>query len=161
MEDQHSLTYSQQELPPVVTMMPSPGMGHLLPMIEFAKRLSRHHNLPVTFLIPTYAPPSNAQTTLLSSLPRFISHTFLSPATLSDLPPNTQIDTLISLAVLRSLPSLRHSLLSLSAVHRVAALVVDIFGTDAFDLARELNAPLTSSSLLVPCFCPSPCTCLA
>ncbi|XP_027337373.1 hydroquinone glucosyltransferase-like [Abrus precatorius] len=135
MQDQQCATTS---LPPLVAMMPSPGMGHLIPMIEFAKRLTRHHNLHVTFLIPTNAPPSKPQTTLCSSLSRAISHLFLPQVPLSDLPPNTKIETLISLTVLRSLPSLRHSL---AALHRVAALVVDSFGTDAFDVAGELNIP--------------------
>nr|QDM38907.1 UDP-glycosyltransferase UGT72B43 [Glycyrrhiza uralensis] len=128
-------------LSPVVAMMPSPGMGHLIPMIEFAKRLFLNHGLHVAFLIPTDGPPSKAQTTVLSSLPRGISHVFLPPVTLSDLPPDTKIEPLISLTVLRSLPSLSHSLLSLAASHRVAALVVDLFSTDAFDTASELNIP--------------------
>nr|UTM61880.1 UDP-glycosyltransferase 20354 [Pueraria montana var. lobata] len=157
MEDhqQYSLSNSKRDqellLAPLVAMMPSPGMGHLIPMVEFAKRLSRHHNLQVTFLIPTNAPPSKAQTTLLSS----ISHIFLPPVTLSEVPPNTQMDTLVSLTLLRSFPSLRHRLVSLAATSRVTALVLDFFGTDAFDLARELNIPpyvfFPSAAMLLSC----------
>ncbi|CAJ1972987.1 unnamed protein product [Sphenostylis stenocarpa] len=80
------------------------GVGHLIPMIEFAQRLSRHHNLQISFLVPTCAPPSEAQTTLLSFLP---------PVTLSDLPPNGKMESISCVAVHRSLPSLRHTLLSL------------------------------------------------
>ncbi|XP_047152438.1 hydroquinone glucosyltransferase-like [Vigna umbellata] len=123
----------------VVAMVPSPGMGHLIPMIQFAKRLCRHHNLRITFLIPTNAPPSQAQTTILTSLPSLISHVFLPTVTLTDIPPNAKMETIISVTVLRSLLYLRHALLSLSATHRVTALLLDFFGTDAFDLARELN----------------------
>ncbi|XP_014498589.1 hydroquinone glucosyltransferase [Vigna radiata var. radiata] len=123
----------------IVAMVPSPGMGHLMPMIQFAERLCRHHNLRITFLIPTNAPPSHAQTTILTSLPPLISHVFLPTVTLTDIPPNAKMETIISVSILRSLPYLRHALLSLSATHRVTALLLDFFGTDAFDLARELN----------------------
>ncbi|XP_061349856.1 hydroquinone glucosyltransferase-like [Gastrolobium bilobum] len=141
MEHQPSLT-SKQELPPIVATMPSPGMGHLIPMIEFAKRLIRHQDLAVTFVIPTVdGTPSKAQTTVLRSLPNTISHIFLSPVSLSDLPPDTKIEPLISLTVVRSLPSLRHYLLSLAATHHISALVVDLFGTNAFVVAGELNVP--------------------
>ncbi|XP_027335905.1 hydroquinone glucosyltransferase-like [Abrus precatorius] len=137
-EQKHSLISTKQELPPIVAMMPSPGMGHLIPMIEFAKRLTRHHNLHVKFFIPTSTPPTKPQITLFSSLSRAISHVFLPQVSLSDLPPNTKIETLIFLTVLRSLPSLRHSLV---ATHHVTALIVDPFCTDVFDVAGELNIP--------------------
>ncbi|ESW19284.1 hypothetical protein PHAVU_006G111400 [Phaseolus vulgaris] len=126
--------------PPMVAMMPSPGMGHLIPMIEFAKRVVRYHNLSVTFVIPTQGPPSKAQTAVLHALPDSISHTFLPPVTLSDLPPDAMIETTMSHVVLRSLPSLREAFHSLSATHTLAALVVDLFSTDAFDIAAEFNA---------------------
>ncbi|KAE9605726.1 hypothetical protein Lal_00025364 [Lupinus albus] len=139
-EQQLQITLNEQHpLSPIVVMMPSPGMGHLIPLTEFAKRLILHHNLSVTIIIPTNSPPSMAQTTVLRSLPSAISYIFLPPVTLSDLPPHTKAEPLISLTVLRSLPSLRHSLLSLNAT--VTALVVDLFGTDAFDVANDLNIP--------------------
>lgn len=40
--------------------IPSPSMGHLIPMAEFAKRLVRNHNFTVTLIIPTNSPPSKA-----------------------------------------------------------------------------------------------------
>ncbi|KAI5421977.1 hydroquinone glucosyltransferase [Lathyrus oleraceus] len=137
MEHQHE----QELLPPLVAMVSSPGMGHLIPMIEFAKRLTNHHNLPVIFIIPSDAPPSKAQTTVLSSLPHGISHIFLPPVTLSDLPPNTKPEPLMTITVLRSLPSLHQTLLSLMTSHRLSALIVDLFSTDAIDTATELDIP--------------------
>ncbi|CAL5195009.1 unnamed protein product [Lathyrus oleraceus] len=127
--------------PPMVVMLPSPGMGHLIPMIEFAKRISLHQNLEIIFLIPTEGPPSKAQITVLQSLPNSISHTFLPPVSFTDLPSNTKIETFISLAVLRSLPSLRETFHSLSVSHTITAVLVDLFGTDAFDVADEFNVP--------------------
>ncbi|CAK8560709.1 unnamed protein product [Lathyrus sativus] len=137
MEHQHE----QKLLPPLVAMVSSPGMGHLIPMIEFAKRLTNHHNLPVTFIIPSDAPPSKAQTIVLSSLPSAISHIFLPPVNLSDLPPNTKPEPLMTLTILRSLPSLHQTLLSLMTFHRLSALLVDLFSNDAMNTAAELDIP--------------------
>ncbi|RZC22520.1 Hydroquinone glucosyltransferase isoform A [Glycine soja] len=126
--------------PALVAMLPSPGMGHLIPMIEFAKRVVCYHNLAVSFVIPTDGPPSKAQKAVLEALPDSISHTFLPPVNLSDFPPDTKIETLISHTVLRSLPSLRQAFHSLSATNTLSAVVVDLFSTDAFDVAAEFNA---------------------
>lgn len=125
--------------PPTVALMPTPGMGHLIPMIEFAKRLVVHQDLTVVLLIPTDGPPSKPQLTVVHALPPSISHIFLPPVSLSDLPDDAKVETLISLIVVRSLPSLRDGLRSLSATHRLVALVVDLFGSDAFDVAREFG----------------------
>ncbi|XP_028794762.1 hydroquinone glucosyltransferase [Neltuma alba] len=124
--------------PPTVVMIPSPGMGHLIPMIEFAKRLVVH-GLAVAFVIPLDGPPSKPQKTVFRGLPSSITHTFLPPVSLPDLPDGTKIETIISLVVVRSLPSLRDAFRSLSAAHRLTAATVDLFGTDAFEVAREFG----------------------
>ncbi|KAK7397418.1 hypothetical protein VNO78_18589 [Psophocarpus tetragonolobus] len=126
--------------PAVVAMVPSPGMGHLIPMIELAKRVISYNNLAVSLVIPMDGTPSKAQTAVLQALPDAISHTFLPPVTLADLPADAKIETRISHTVLRSLPYLRQAFHSLSATHTLTALVVDLFGTDAFDVAAEFNA---------------------
>uniref|UniRef100_A0A7N0UFW1 Glycosyltransferase n=1 Tax=Kalanchoe fedtschenkoi TaxID=63787 RepID=A0A7N0UFW1_KALFE len=122
-----------------IAMLPSPGMGHLIPMAEFAKRLVHHHNFTVTFIIPADAPPSSAYNKVLTSLPSSIDHIVLPLVDLSDAPPNSRIETLISLTVARSLPSLRDALLASSK--KPLALLVDLFGTDAFDPAIDLGIP--------------------
>ncbi|KAL6322281.1 hypothetical protein AAG906_005248 [Vitis piasezkii] len=63
---------------------------------------------------------------------------------------------MISLTVLRSLSHLRSSLELLVSKTRVAALVVDLFGTDAFDVAAEFGvAPyifFTSTAMALSLF---------
>ncbi|KAI3955302.1 hypothetical protein MKX01_039739, partial [Papaver californicum] len=55
---------------PHIIMLPSPGMGHLIPFIELAKRLVLNHGFSVTFTIPTdTGSPSKAQKSVLESLP--------------------------------------------------------------------------------------------
>ncbi|CAK7348751.1 unnamed protein product [Dovyalis caffra] len=131
---------AQTDSPTHVAIFPSPGMGHLIPLVELAKRLVRQHNLSITFVMPSDGSPSKAQRSVLGSLPSTIDSVFLPPVNLSDLPEDVKIETAISLTVARSLPSLRYFFRSLDASDaRVVALVVDLFGTNAFDVAREFN----------------------
>ncbi|XP_062091442.1 hydroquinone glucosyltransferase-like [Humulus lupulus] len=126
---------------PHVAILPSPGMGHLIPLVEFAKRLVTAHDFTITFVVPTDGPaPSKTQKSVLSALPEAIDHVFLPPVNFDDLPEGTKIETMITLTVTRSLPALRDVMKSmLSRFGSVSALVVDLFGTDAFDVAREFN----------------------
>ncbi|KAL7233064.1 hypothetical protein ACSBR1_016831 [Camellia fascicularis] len=129
-----------EQPPPHIAILPTPGMGHLIPLAEFAKRLVLHHHFSATFLIPTDGPLSSTQKSFLEALiPSGISHLLLPPINLSDLPDHVHIETRISLTVTRSLPSLRQALQSMLSTTRLVAFVVDLFGTDAFDLAFEFN----------------------
>ncbi|XP_042490345.1 hydroquinone glucosyltransferase-like [Macadamia integrifolia] len=130
---------THQAPPPIITLLPSPGMGHLIPLAEFAKRLIQYHNFSVTFIFPTDGPISSAQKTVLDSLPKSINSIFLPPVNFDDLPEDVKVETRISLTVTRSLPSIQEAFKVLTATNRVSALVVDLFGTDAFDVAREFN----------------------
>ncbi|KAL8158783.1 hypothetical protein V2J09_000320 [Rumex salicifolius] len=115
--------------PPHIVIFPSPGIGHLIPLIEFAKRLVPRFSF--TLAVPTAGPPSSAERSLLSSLPPGVDSVFLPPIQVSD----TENPMLV--IVPRSLPSLRQ--LITADRRRVAALVVDLFGTDAIDVAMELG----------------------
>ncbi|KAF5744413.1 hydroquinone glucosyltransferase [Tripterygium wilfordii] len=122
-----------------IAILPAPGIGHLIPLVELAKRLLMHQ-LSITFFVPTDAPPSKAQKLVFESIhSNKINHIFLPPPSLDDLPQDTKIETRIALIVARSLPSLREALKPIAATKRLVALVVDLFGTDAFDVATEFN----------------------
>ncbi|VVA89659.1 unnamed protein product [Arabis nemorensis] len=125
---------------PHIAIIPSPGVGHIIPLGEFAKRLVDHHSFTVTFIIADESSPSTAQRSVLNSLPSSISYVFLPPVDLSDLPSTVGIETRISLTVTRSVPPLRELFRSLSTEKRLpAVLLVDLFGTDAFDVAVEFH----------------------
>ncbi|KAF5733112.1 hydroquinone glucosyltransferase [Tripterygium wilfordii] len=122
-----------------IAILPTPGMGHLIPLVELAKRLLIHQ-FSITFIVPTDAPPSKAQIAVLNSLHNNkINHIFLPPPSLDDFPQDAKAEVRIALIVARSLPSLREALKPIAATKRLVALVVDLFGTDAFDVAREFN----------------------
>ncbi|KAA8528256.1 hypothetical protein F0562_035493 [Nyssa sinensis] len=133
----YSMETTQQT--PCIAIFPAPGMGHLIPLTEFAKRLVIYHNFSVTFIVPTDGSPMNDQKAFLEALPRSINFIFLPPVSFDDLPEDAKIETRISLTVTRSLPALRHSLQVLTQSTPLSALVVDLFGTDTFDVAREFG----------------------
>ncbi|KAJ4967581.1 hypothetical protein NE237_019430 [Protea cynaroides] len=121
-----------------IAILPSPGMGHLIPLAELAKRLIHYHYLSITFIIPTDGTLSKSARELLDDLPKNINSVVLPPANLDDLhdvKPLARISQTIS----RSLPSLREVFKVLSTTTRLTALVVDLFGTDSFDVAKEFK----------------------
>lgn len=94
-----------------VAIVPSPGMGHLIPLVELAKRLVLHHDFFVTFIITTDDGSSmKPQKAVLESLPDSISSIFLPPVNFDDLFEDVKIETRIALSLTRSLPALRDSI---------------------------------------------------
>ncbi|ESW25273.1 hypothetical protein PHAVU_003G021900 [Phaseolus vulgaris] len=120
-------------------LLASPGMGHIIPMVELGKRLLTHHSFHVTiFLVTTTTSTSQIlqQTSNLSSLnivhvpPIDVSH---------KLPPNAPIELRIELTMLHSLPFLRSSITSINTLPPPSALIVDMFGLQALPMARDLS----------------------
>ncbi|KAJ4957108.1 hypothetical protein NE237_013891 [Protea cynaroides] len=74
-------------------------------------------------------------------LPKSIDTIFLSPVNLDDLSNDTNVEIRIYLTISHSLSSLRNAFEVVTATTPIAALVVDIFGSDAFDVAKEFNVP--------------------
>ncbi|KAL7203834.1 hypothetical protein ACSBR2_016979 [Camellia fascicularis] len=139
---------------PHVAFLPSPGMGHLIPFIEFAKQLVHNHHFSATILIPFAAPPTKAQKTVLQTLPKTIHHIFLSAVQLPNDINNTESQIFLTMTL--SLPSLKSTLSSLTATTHLAALVVDPFGLEAFDVAKEFSLSpylFFSSTAMVLLFC--------
>ncbi|GAB4857520.1 hypothetical protein Ancab_015428 [Ancistrocladus abbreviatus] len=131
----------QKMMTPRIVIIPTPGLGQLIPLTEFAKQLVLHHNFCVTFLLPTDGSSTASQLSLLLTLPASISHLFLSPVNLSDLPLDTHIFTRIVLTLTRSIPALRDPLRQLSESTRLVAIVFDLFGPVALNLAGEFGVP--------------------
>lgn len=129
------------EQTPHIIVVPSPGMGHLIPLITYSKRLVSCHDFLVTFLIPNEGSPSQAQKTVLNSLPKSISYVFLPPVCLDDLPEDAHIETRLCHTVARSLASMKEAMAEIVKNSRVVALVVDLFGTDAFDVGKDFHVP--------------------
>ncbi|XP_027362674.1 UDP-glycosyltransferase 72E1-like [Abrus precatorius] len=145
---------------PHAVLLASPGMGHLIPMLELAKRLLTYHSFNVTiFVVTTDSSTTTShilqQTSNLSSLNVVV----MPPIDVSTkLRPNPSLGERIVLTMLESLPFLRSSFVSMKLPP--SALIVDIFGTVAFPMARDLgmltyvffatNAWFTAVSIYLP-----------
>ena len=127
------------EQTPHIAIVPSPGISHLIPLIELAKQLVHHHDFRVKYIIPTSGPRLKAMKVVLGALPKTIESVFLPPASLDDLPQGLAIGAKVALTMTRSMPSLRHVLKSLASTTRLVALVIDPYGSDAIDVAKEFN----------------------
>ena len=124
------------EQKPHIALLPSPGMGHLIPLVELAKLLLLHHDFHITCIIPVLGSPSKAMKTVLQALPTSIDNVFLPPVILEEEKiKGLKLEVQAMLTLTSSLPPLRDVLKST----RFSAFVVDHFGIDALDIARELN----------------------
>jgi hydroquinone glucosyltransferase len=128
-----------QTPPPHVAMLATPGMGHLIPLAELAKRLAQRHGVTSTLI--TFASTASAtQRAFLASMPPAVASMALPPVDMSDLPRDAAIETLMSEECVRAVPALTEALLSLkqrpTTTGRLVAFVTDLFGADAFDAAR-------------------------
>ncbi|KAK5783583.1 hypothetical protein PVK06_038092 [Gossypium arboreum] len=119
---------------PHIVMLPTPGMGHLIPLIGFAKDLVQSHDLAITLIVLTIGPPTNAQKDLLHALPGTIKPILVPPV-------SSQPEMNAFVAITRSMSSIRHVFKSLVDSNRPRELVVDLLTTDVLDVAMEFNIP--------------------
>ena len=125
---------------PHIAVIPSAGLTHLVPILEFSKRLLHlHPHFHVTCLIPAVGSPPTSSKSYLQTLPPTIHPIFLPPISNLQVPEDTNLAVQIELSVTHSLPHMREELKSLCSRTRVVALVVDVFAHDALEFAREFN----------------------
>ncbi|PKA54088.1 Hydroquinone glucosyltransferase [Apostasia shenzhenica] len=125
---------------PHIAVMPTPGMGHLIPFAEFAKLLVDRHHFTVT-IIGFSEFTNEAQEAFLDGLPYSITSVLLPPVSLSDLPADARLETRISVATARSVPAIRSVLQQIQETRRLVAYIADLFGTDGFDAAKDVGVP--------------------
>ncbi|CDP12137.1 unnamed protein product [Coffea canephora] len=113
-------TTKQEEarhLQPHIIILPGPGLGHLIPFTELAKRLALHHNFSITFIIPT-----DEDTPVEVRISLTVNRSLPSPR--------------------RALVGTNFSIGSSScSCTRICALVVDLFSLSAIDVAKEFGIP--------------------
>ncbi|KAL4314321.1 hypothetical protein S245_051053 [Arachis hypogaea] len=125
---------------PHAAILTSPGMGHLIPEVELGKSLLTQHAFDVTiFLITTDLATARSQihqqTSHLETAPNVVE--FPQPDVSSKLGPDPSLYDRIIVTMTESLPSLRSFILSMK--HPPSLLVVDLFGTEAIPMARDLG----------------------
>ncbi|KAH1069546.1 hypothetical protein AAZX31_03G100900 [Glycine max] len=123
-----------------IAVVPGPGFSHLIPILEFSKRLVKLHPLlHVTAFIPTLGSLSSVSKSFLKTLSPSITPTFLPPVDPIDIPQGLETAIRMQLTVTYSLPSLHNALKSLTSRTPLVALVVDNFAYEALDFAKEFN----------------------
>lgn len=122
---------------PHAALLASPGMGHLIPVLELAKRMVTHHDFHVTVFVVRSSHSSNSL--LKSPTPNNLDIVALPSVDISSLvDPNSTMVAKLVVIMRESLPSLRSSIAAMK-IFRPTALVVDLFGADAFAIADEFG----------------------
>ncbi|PON40454.1 UDP-glucuronosyl/UDP-glucosyltransferase [Parasponia andersonii] len=124
-----------------VAVLPSPGMGHIIPLLNLASRLAADHGCHVSFLNIT-AEATAAQNQLLGShdLPPTLHVIDIPPADVStQLAEDTPAFTRLCHIAEDNLVSLKSVLLDLGKPN---AVIIDIFCTQAFEVCEELSIPV-------------------
>ena len=125
---------------PHAALLASPGMGHLIPVLELGNRLVNHHNLHVTvFVVAAADITAEKISQLLDSSPNDHLDVILLPSVdISGIvDPDTNMVTKIVVTMHESLPALRSAISGMKI--RPTALIVDLFGTGAMPIADEFE----------------------
>ncbi|ESQ45460.1 hypothetical protein EUTSA_v10010324mg [Eutrema salsugineum] len=125
---------------PHAAMLASPGMGHVIPVIELGKRLAGSHGFHVTIFV-LEADAASAQSQFLNSpgcdatLVNVIG--LPSPDISGLVDPSVNFAIKILFMMRQTIPTLRSKISEMQ--HKPTALIVDLFGLDALRLGREFN----------------------
>ncbi|CAJ1978552.1 unnamed protein product [Sphenostylis stenocarpa] len=125
--------------PTHLLLVSSPGLGHLIPVIELGKRFALHHNFKVTILAVT-SQTSRVETQILNSvLTSSLCHIIdiPSPDLTALVAENDAVFTRLCVTMREAKPAIRSILSEITP--RPSALIVDVFSTEAIQIARELK----------------------
>ncbi|KAI3870926.1 hypothetical protein MKX03_025114 [Papaver bracteatum] len=132
---------------PHVAILPCPGMSHLIPHLELAKRLCNFHGVQVTFFVYT-TEATVAQSHYLNSqpLPESLHVYHLPSRDISHfVTDSTDVLTRTTIIIRESLPDVQSYILSSLdssiSLSPVNVLVADCFVTDSFDIADKAGIP--------------------
>nr|GMD54112.1 anthocyanidin 3-O-glucosyltransferase 5-like [Ipomoea batatas] len=122
-----------------IGILSSPGIGHIIPVLVLGNRLVSVHNVKVTvFVVTTAGSPTEARLIKSSDMANNLNIVEIPPVDISALiDDNTKMVTQLCLLVRAALPGVRSALRAVS--HRLDALVVDLFCTEALPVADELE----------------------
>jgi coniferyl-alcohol glucosyltransferase len=126
---------------PHAALLSSPGMGHLIPVLELGKRLVTHHNFTVTIFAVT-SPMSPAESDVIQSCmsPKLFDIVQLPPVDISGLvDANATVFTQLSVMMREARPAIRSAISAWNP--RPTLLIVDLFGTESLAIADELEMP--------------------
>ncbi|KAK3140472.1 hypothetical protein QOZ80_5AG0401500 [Eleusine coracana subsp. coracana] len=133
-----------QEAPrPRVIILCSPCMGHLIPLVELARRLVTDHGLAATLLFTPATPtPSQEYLAVAAMVPDGIDLVTLPGPPADALPPSASVRECLAHAIVSNIPRAHQIIQSLAASAPIAAMVVDVGFKSASGIAAELGVPV-------------------
>ncbi|KAI6695355.1 hypothetical protein NL676_023065 [Syzygium grande] len=123
-------------------LLSSPGMGHLIPVMELGNRLVADHGFEVTvFVLPSQASRTEAEIIESAMTPKLLEVVELpSPDLLAaGLGPDATVVTRLAVMMRESQQAFRSALAAMEAWPDV--LIVDLFGTEHLCIGDELGIP--------------------
>ncbi|XAR57872.1 Anthocyanidin 3-O-glucosyltransferase [Bertholletia excelsa] len=124
-------------------ILSSPGMGHLIPVLQLGKRLIANHGLQVTILVVSTIPsPSLSHLLHPSTIPKLLSIVELPPVDISNrIDPDAKLVTRISVTMRAAQPAIKSTLSAMQACPTRTMFIADFFGTEALHIADEFRIP--------------------
>lgn len=125
---------------PHTVLVPSPGIGHLTPALQLANFLVAHHNFHVTLFVLLQNHSSSAESETIQSARalNLLDIVELPPVDISgEVEPNAKIFTRLTAVMRKIRPTLRSEISAMKLCP--TALIVDLFGTPAMDVADEFH----------------------
>ncbi|KAM5576248.1 anthocyanidin 3-O-glucosyltransferase 5-like [Rosa sericea] len=121
----------------------SPGMGHLVPVLELGKRLVTHQNFTVTiFVVPLHTSKAESELLDASAFPRSLDIIELpSPDVSGVVDPDAVVVTRLAEMMRQVRPAFRAALHDMINFRhrRPTMLIVDLFGTESLPIAEEFG----------------------
>jgi hypothetical protein len=126
-----------------VVFIPSPGVGHLISTMEFAKILiNRDKRIQITVLVIKF-PHTTETDDYIKSIPISDSLNIINLPECS-LPPNSNTGPAMNALVEAQKPNVKQAVSNLTTGEKhgqLAAFVVDMFCTNMIDIAKEFSVP--------------------
>ena len=128
---------------PHIALLSSPGLGHLIPMIELGKQLALHYNFKITIVSLT-SQTSKAESHILKSAISSINSCDFLEIPPADLSPDTgllenqaAIVERLCVVMRETKDAIRSAILNMP--HPPSVLIVDIFGSECLSIAEEFH----------------------
>lgn len=144
---------------PHAALLSSPGLGHLIPMLELGKRLVTHHGFDVTvFTISASTSPAESQLLQSIASPQLLNMVELPPVDMSNLvDADAKLVTRIAAIMREIIPRFRTAISGMKA--RPTVLILDFFGFEAlhileFDMPKYIYFPGTAWFLSLSVYAP-------
>ncbi|KAJ9679128.1 hypothetical protein PVL29_021148 [Vitis rotundifolia] len=145
---------------PHAVLLASPGLGHLIPVLELAKRLVTHHGFHVTvFAITASASPAESQPLRSAASSKLLHVVELPSADISSLvDADAAVVTRIVVMMRETIPRFRAAISAMKVPPSL--MIVDLFGFEAleipeFDMPKYTYVPSTAWFLALTLYVPT------